>query len=113
MRLNKKRWFNTQVLEFEIMFYGYPIYPDNYTIMSYIAGQAFAKAPCLTTYADTRYKPTDVKEIIDYFKPMSITDAFFEARRIARKHRKEKKKCYIDVSYKTVKQRDKNLKELL
>lgn len=113
MKLNKKKWFYTQVVEFEINYKAYPAYPDNYKIMSYITGHAFAKAPCLTTYCDTYDKPQEIKDIINYFKSLSVIEAFFKALRIARKHKKQNKECYISVSYKTLKQRDKKIKELL
>lgn len=113
MKLNKQKWFDEQVLEFEINYKAYPIYPDNYKIMSYTTGQVFSKAPCLTTYCDTYDKPQDINEIVYYFKSLSVVEAFFEARRIARKHKKQNKECYLWVSYKTVKQRQKRLQELL
>lgn len=111
MKLNKKKWFNTQLLEFEVMYYGYPIYSDNYRLFASSICDEYV--PRLTTYYDSDNKPEEINDIIYYFKSMPIMDAFFEARRLSRKHKQEKRQCYITVSYKTVKRRDKKIKELL
>ena len=107
MLLNKKRWFNTQVLEFEIMFHGYPIYPDNYTIMLYDEQNK------QIDYCNTSYKPTTIKEIVNYFRSLTPMEALFKAREIASRHRKENKQCHLEVTYKTIKKRKRLLAEVL
>lgn len=107
MKLNKTRWFIGQILEFEIMFKGYPIYPDNYRIMLYDLENKYID------YCTTFDKPTTIKEIVNYFRSLTPMEAFFKARQIALRHKKENKQCYLTVTYKTIKKRKRLLAEVL
>lgn len=107
MKLNKKRWFDTQVLEFEIDYDGYPIYPDNYRIMSYDLENKEID------YCTTSGKPDTIKDIVNYFRSLTPREALFRAREIASRHKKENKQCYLTVIYKTIKKRKRLLAEVL
>lgn len=100
----KRKWFNKCLLNYEIFFYGYKEYGDNYTLIEYAQG-----APSLVH----RHRCEDVQTITKYFEDMNPCERFFEARRVEFKHKKENKTSYIEVYFDTKKTKNKELQKLL
>ena len=104
MRINKKEWFKQNVLWFDIDYYACHTYGNNYVILRWTKYHGYRSG-----FAGVE----EVEKLESYFISKPCYEAFFEARRVALKHKREKRKKYVQFSYETKKQREKELKELL
>lgn len=103
-KYHKRKWFERRLLKYEIFYYAYSRYGNNYTLIEYAKN-----APILVH----RHNIDEIISITEYFEGMSYWERFFYARKIALKHKRENRDVQLKVFYSTVKSHKRELDKLL